>query len=96
MKINIIENKHKQNLETKFFGQLPMLYFVKKQVYKLKQKTKKKSIMFFIYYYYTNILKKKCIKARLWKLSFDINKNEGYKVETIQNSAVYVSKTESY
>ncbi len=78
-------------LKVKFFGSFQVLYLVGNYAYKLKlQKKWKIHNVFYVSLLEYDIIRKRRVDKRTIQLEFEVRDNGGeYKIEKIQNSAVY-------
>ena len=98
MNSKYIKTKQNRKLEANFFGLFLVLYPVKKQAYKLKLPRKWKIYaVFYVSLLEQDITKKGRVDKEVRQMEFDAGDNDNgeYKIEAIQDSAVYAKESES-
>ena len=83
-------------MEAKFFGRFRILHSVGKQAYKLELLGKGRIYnVFHVSLLEQDTIRKERVDEKVTELDFEAGNSEGYEVEAIRDSAVYVMESES-
>ena len=92
-----LKTKQNRKLEAKFFKLFQVVHLVGKQAYKLElPKRYRKHDVFHMSLLEQNTTRKRQIDKKVTELEFEASDSKKYKVEAIQDNAIYANKAESY